>query len=207
MDTFPDTTSTTTSDEPTAVNGDRETESGSPAAAGRRMLATAQLAAHPGNVRADLTLTSEFTTSIAAEGVRIPLLVTPVGDGGWRVIEGHRRLAAAIEAGLAEVPCDIDPDRAGDEAGQYLDMLLANSGAYRANYTAVEEAAALFAASEAGATRTRLRKATGRTAAQVKTALAAGACPRPPRRRRSGWTAQSAWTTSRYWPSSLLCGL
>jgi ParB family chromosome partitioning protein len=133
------------------------------------------LVAHPGNVRADLNLASAFTASIAAEGVRIPLLITPAVDGGgWRVIEGHRRLAAAIEAGLAEVPCDIDPDRADDEAGQYLDMLLANSDSYRANYTTLEEAAALFAAHEAGATRTRLRKATGRTAAQVKTALTAG---------------------------------
>ena len=75
------------------------------------------------------------------------------------------------------MPCDIDPARAGDEAGQYVDMLLANSDGYRANYTVIEEAAALFAAHEAGASRTRLRKATGRTAAQVKTALAAGSLP------------------------------
>ena len=75
------------------------------------------------------------------------------------------------------MPCDIDPGRAADEAGQYLDMLLANSDAYRSNYTVMEEAAALFAAHEAGASRTRLRKATGRTAAQVKTAIAAGSLP------------------------------
>ena len=56
-------------------------------------------------------------------------------------------------------------------------MLLANSDTYRSNYTVVEEAAALFAAHEAGASRTRLRKATGRTAAEIKTALAAGKLP------------------------------
>jgi ParB family chromosome partitioning protein len=138
------------------------------------MIPVADLAAHPGNVREDLSLTAEFTASVAAEGVRVPLLITTAPDTGWRVIEGHRRLAAAIAAGLAEVPCDIDPGRAGDEAGQYLDMALANSDAYRVNYRPAEEAAALFAAHEAGATRTRIRKATGRTAAQVKTALAAG---------------------------------
>jgi ParB family chromosome partitioning protein len=141
------------------------------------MIPVTDLAAHPGNVREDLTLTAEFTASVAAEGVRVPLLVTTAPEGGWRVIEGHRRLAAALRAGLAGVPCDIDPARAGDEAGQYLDMALANSDAYRVNYQPAEEAAALFAAHEAGATRTRIRKATGRTAAQVKTALAAGSVP------------------------------
>jgi len=147
-------------------------------ATGRRLrIAVSDLAAHPGNVRDDLTLTEEFVASIASEGVRIPLLITTGPDGGWRVIEGHRRLAAAVQAGLDEVPCDLDPGRAGDEAGQYLDMLLANSDAYRANYTLLEETAALFAAYEAGASRTRIRKATGRTPAQVKTALAAGGLP------------------------------
>jgi ParB family chromosome partitioning protein len=53
-------------------------------------------------------------------------------------------------------------------------MLLANSPGYRANYTMLEETAALFAAQEAGASRTRIRKATGRTAAHVKTAVTAG---------------------------------
>ncbi len=83
------------------------------------------------------------------------------------------------------MPCDIDPSRAADEAGQYLDMLLANSDAYRSNFTVVEEAAALFAAHEAGASRTRLRKATGRTAAQVKTAIAAGSLPADTKARAS----------------------
>jgi ParB family chromosome partitioning protein len=148
-----------------------------PDARARRMIPVSDLAAHPGNVREDLNLTGEFTASVASEGVRVPLLITPAPDGGWRVIEGHRRLAAAVRAGLGEVPCDVDPARAGDEAGQYLDMALANSDAYRVNYQPAEEAAALFAAHEAGASRTRIRKATGRTAAQVKTALAAGGLP------------------------------
>ena len=147
------------------------------------MIPVGDLTAHPGNVREDLDLNEEFCASVAAEGVRIPLLITPADGGGWRVIEGHRRLAAAIQAGLAEVPCDIDPGRAGDEAGQYVDMLLANSDSYRANYTVLEEAAALFAAHEAGASRTRLRKATGRTPAQVKAALAAGSLPADTRTR------------------------
>jgi ParB family transcriptional regulator, chromosome partitioning protein len=53
-------------------------------------------------------------------------------------------------------------------------MAVANSSQYRKNFTAVEEAAALFAAHEAGASRTRIRKATGRKADDVKAALAVG---------------------------------
>jgi ParB family transcriptional regulator, chromosome partitioning protein len=140
------------------------------------MISVNQLAAHPGNVRPDLDLTPQFLASVAENGVRIPLLVTPYDDTtGYRVIEGHRRLAAALKAGLAEVPCVLVPERARDEAGQFLDMVVANSGDHRKNFTPVEEAAALFAAHEAGATRTRIRKSTGRKADEIKTALAAGA--------------------------------
>ncbi len=134
-----------------------------------------QLTAHPGNVREDLDLSPQFVASVAETGVRIPLLVIPTDGGGYLVIEGHRRLAAALKAGLAEVPCVLDPGRAGDQAGQLLDMVVANSGGYRKNFTPAEEAVALFAAHEAGATRTRIRRATGRKPDEVKTALRAGA--------------------------------
>jgi ParB/Sulfiredoxin domain len=149
------------------------TDPGNPECA-RRMIAVDKLTAHPGNVRADLDLTAEFCASVAENGVRVPLLITTGADGSLRVIEGHRRLAAAAKAGLVTVPYDLDGERADDEAGQFLDMVTANSGAYRKNFTPLEEATALFAAHEAGATRTRIRKATGRKADQVKTALAVG---------------------------------
>jgi ParB family chromosome partitioning protein len=137
------------------------------------MVAVDQLTAHPGNVREDLDLTPQFLVSVAETGVRIPLLVTP-HDGGFLVIEGHRRLAAAVQAGLPEVPCVLDAGRAGDAAGQFLDMVVANSDGHRRNFAPVEEAAALFAAHEAGASRTRIRQSTGRKAEDIKTALAAG---------------------------------
>jgi ParB family chromosome partitioning protein len=137
------------------------------------MVAVDQLTAHPGNVREDLDLTPQFLASVAGTGVRIPLLITPHDDGSFLVIEGHRRLAAAVQAGQAGVPCVLDPSRAGDQAGQFLDMVIANSDGHRRNFAPVEEAAALFAAHEAGASRTRIRKSTGRKAEDIKTALAA----------------------------------
>ena len=170
--------------EPLCVN-----DPANPACA-RRMIAVDKLIAHPGNVREDLDLSTEFCASIAENGVRVPLLITTGADGNYRVIEGHRRLAAAVKAGLVTVPYDLDGERAGDEAGQYLDMVTANSGAYRKNFTPLEEATALFAAHEAGATRTRIRKATGRKADQVKTALAAGGLSADTREQISGLDPQ-----------------
>lgn len=132
------------------------------------------LTAHPGNVRADLDLSAEFVASIAENGVLVPLRITIDGDGDterYRVIDGHRRLGAAVQAGLGEVPYDLAPDRCGDEAGQFLDMF--NAHRHRKGFTRLEEADALFSASTAGATRTRIRKSTGLKAGQVKAALSA----------------------------------
>jgi ParB family chromosome partitioning protein len=136
----------------------------------RAMIAVSQLAAHPGNVRTDLDLNEEFVASIAANGVLVALRITPDG-AGYRVIDGGRRLAAALQAGIERVPFDLIAERAGDEPGQYLDMITTNR--HRNPLTVLEEADALFAAKQAGATRTRLRKTTGMSPAVVSDALAA----------------------------------
>ena len=136
----------------------------------RAMIAVERLAAHPGNVRRDLDLSPEFVESIAVNGVLVALRITPDGDS-FRVIDGGRRLAAALKAGVTEVPYDLVSDRAGDEAGQYLDMI--NMNRHRNRLTPLEEADALFAARESGATKTRLRKAAGLTSATVNGALVA----------------------------------
>jgi ParB family chromosome partitioning protein len=87
--------------------------------------------------------------------------------------EGHRRLAAAVKLELKEVPYTLAADRQHDEAGQFLDMYLTNH--HRKGLTALEEADALFAASTHGATKTRIRKATGLGGEGVTTALKAAA--------------------------------
>ncbi|MGA2830143.1 MAG: ParB/RepB/Spo0J family partition protein [Streptosporangiaceae bacterium] len=136
----------------------------------RAMIAVSRLAAHPGNVRRELDLSPEFVASIAVNGVLVALRITPDGNG-FRVIDGGRRLAGALKAGVTEVPCDLVSDRAGDEPGQYLDMI--NMNRHRNPLTVLEEADALFAAKEAGATRTRIRKAAGLTSPALNGALAA----------------------------------
>jgi hypothetical protein len=142
----------------------------------RPMLGVASLTAHPGNVRLDLDLDAELLAPIEANGVLVPLTITLQADEhgdavGYLVIDGHRRLVAAVKTGLAEVPYDLVTDRQGDEARQYLDMFPINR--QRKPLRPQEEAAALFAAHEAGASRTDIRKATGLKAPAVKAALAA----------------------------------
>ena len=151
------------------TTSDAEQAAGEPLP-GRAMMPVSLLAAHPGNVRRDLDLNEEFTESIAANGVLTALRITPDGDS-FRVIDGGRRLAAALKTGISDVPYDLVAERAGDEGGQYLDMITANR--HHNPLTVLEEADALFAAHKAGAGKVRLRKAAGMTPAAVNHALTA----------------------------------
>jgi ParB family chromosome partitioning protein len=137
----------------------------------RPAIAVTLLTAHPGNVRRDLGLSPEFVASVKENGILVPLRVTTGADGAYRVIDGHRRLAAAVQAGLAEVPVDLAGDRAGDEPGQFLDMWVSHR--HRNPLAPLEEADALFAARQTGATKARIRKATGLKPPQITAALAA----------------------------------
>lgn len=62
---------------------------------------------HPDNPRKDLGDLTELTASIKENGILQNLTVVPMEDGRYRALIGHRRLAAAQLAGLAEVPCVI----------------------------------------------------------------------------------------------------
>ena len=138
----------------------------------RVMISIELLTAHPGNVRRDIHLDQEFLDSIAELGILTPLRITPAGSGGYRVIEGHRRLAAAAKLGLIEVPYDLAAEREDDEAGQFLDMYATNH--HRKGLSTLEEADALFGASANGASKRRIRKATGLSPDEVASALKAG---------------------------------
>ena len=62
---------------------------------------------HPDNPRKELGDLSELVSSIKANGILQNLTVVPRDGGGYTAIIGHRRLAAAKEAGLEAVPCII----------------------------------------------------------------------------------------------------
>ena len=71
-----------------------------------KMVPFSQLEPHPDNPRKDLGDLSELVESIKANGIMQNLTAVP-GEtvGTFRVIIGHRRMAAAKLAGLTEVPC------------------------------------------------------------------------------------------------------
>jgi ParB family transcriptional regulator, chromosome partitioning protein len=157
-------------DEPRSAPPSDGREDGTPGLT-RPTIAVSLLTAHPGNVRRDPDLSPGFLASITENGILVPLRITADDAGTYRLIDGHRRLAAAVQTGLAEVPVDLADDRAGDEPGQFLDMWVAHR--HRNPLAPLEEADALFAAREAGATKARIRKATGLKPPAVTAALAA----------------------------------
>jgi len=82
---------------------------------GERMIAIANISANPHQPRRNFEPEhiNELAESIKLQGVLQPLLVTPAtgpdGDAGEKflLIAGERRLRAATQAGLAEVPCIV----------------------------------------------------------------------------------------------------
>jgi len=105
---------------------------------------------HPDNPRVDLGDLTELTESIKARGVMQNLTVVPwfssiTGVGcddpkqqeecGYTVVIGHRRLAAAKLAGLAEVPCVVSDMPRREQVGV---MLLENI--QRTDLTILEQA-------------------------------------------------------------------
>ena len=90
---------------------------------------------HPQNPRKDVGDVSELAESIKANGVLQNLTVVKNEDGGYTAIIGHRRLAAAKQAGLEKVPCVIAEM---DEAKQVETMMCENM--QRSDLTVYEQA-------------------------------------------------------------------
>jgi len=103
------------------------------------------------------TQLAQLEESIRRHGVLQPVLVTPDGDGRYRLIAGHRRIAAAASAGLTEIPAVVRPV-AQDTHG--LDLALVENMA-RQDLNPVEEARAFKRLVEGGLTRKGVAKALG----------------------------------------------
>ena len=90
---------------------------------------------HPQNPRKHLGDLTELTASIKEKGIYQNLTVIPAQNGKYTVIIGHRRLAAAHDAGLETVPCVVTEM---DEREQLQAMILENM--QRQDLTLIEQA-------------------------------------------------------------------
>jgi len=101
------------------------------------ILKTKKLFPHPNNPRKDVGDVTELAESIKVRGVLQNLTVVPKGKSKteYYVVIGNRRQAAALAAGLDELPCVISDM---DEKTQVETMLLENI--QRTDLTAYEQA-------------------------------------------------------------------
>lgn len=71
-----------------------------------RLVPTEDIQPNPRQPRQSLGDLTELTASIREKGILEPILVRKVG-GRYQIIAGERRLRAAVEAGLSEIPCVV----------------------------------------------------------------------------------------------------
>lgn len=127
------------------------------------------------NVRSDLRLNPEFVASIKDQGVLVPIVAVQTPDG-LRVRMGHRRTAAAVEAGRTSVPVVIaDSELEGDAAE--IERLLTQHAEnhHRAGLSVSDEANAAKQLSLLGLSAAQIAKRTQTKKSHVETALAVAA--------------------------------
>lgn len=116
---------------------------------------------HPDNPRKDVGDVSELAESIKANGIFQNLTVVGGGKGAptvddYTVIIGHRRLSAAKQAGLKQVPCMVVEM---DEREQAATMLLENM--QRSDLTIYEQAQGFQMMLDLGETQDGIAEKTG----------------------------------------------
>lgn len=72
--------------------------------------------------REDATPDDELIASIRTHGIIQPPVVEVTGDDEWVIVTGHRRVGAAIAAGLTEITVIVRPALAGDEGALTLEQ-------------------------------------------------------------------------------------
>lgn len=125
---------------------------------------------NPGNIREDLGDLTELAASIRAHGILQPLIVEPHPDkpGQYRLLAGHRRLAAAKRAHVQAVPVIVRRSVSDDVA---IELMLVEN-CQRRNLGAMETAEALEALRNRGYTVTQIARNTGMAQGRVSYFLA-----------------------------------
>ncbi|GAB3988800.1 ParB/RepB/Spo0J family partition protein [Nocardioides marmoraquaticus] len=121
----------------------------------------------PNNPRKVFAGIEELASSIRAIGLLHPILVQDIPGGGFQIVDGHRRHAAARLAGLQRVPCVVRRDMLPDD--ELIAMLVANG--QRAGLDPVEEARAFASLRAGGHSVETIAARNGRSVAYVRSRL------------------------------------
>lgn len=127
-----------------------------------KLINTSLIDPHPDNPRKNIGDVTDLAASIKANGLLSPLSVVPNGER-YRVIAGHRRLAACKQAGTGAVPCfvlDLDPL-------QQLEAMVTEN-CQREQLTVLEEADAIQGMLDLGATTASVAHRLGRSGDYVR---------------------------------------
>jgi ParB/RepB/Spo0J family partition protein len=159
---------------------------GETAAASLRMVPLDRLVPHAWNPRREVGNTDELAASIRTIGVLEPVVVAPSTETAdrWVVIAGHRRVRAAGQAELAEIPAVVRADL--NTPARQLEAMLIENG-HRLDLTPVEEAEGYQQLRlEFGYAPRDIAAAVGRTRALVDRRLALMKLPLPTREKVHG---------------------
>ena len=127
-----------------------------------KLINTSLIDPHPDNPRKNIGDVTDLAASIKTNGLLTPLSVVPNGER-YRVIAGHRRLAACKQAGIRAVPCfvlQLNPL-------QQLEAMVTEN-CQREQLTALEEADAIQGMLDLGATTANVAYRLGRSADYVR---------------------------------------
>lgn len=127
-----------------------------------KLINTSLIDPHPDNPRKQIGDVTDLAASIKTNGLLAPLSVVPNGSR-YRVIAGHRRLAACKQAGTGSVPCfvlDLDPL-------QQLEAMVTEN-CQREQLTVLEEADAIQGMLDLGATTAGVAHRLGRSGDYVR---------------------------------------
>ena len=127
-----------------------------------KLINTSLIDPHPDNPRKNIGDVTDLAASIKTNGLLTPLSVVPNGER-YRVIAGHRRLAACKQAGIRAVPCfvlQLNPL-------QQLEAMVTEN-CQREQLTALEEADAIQGMLDLGATTASVAHRLGRSSDYVR---------------------------------------
>lgn len=138
------------------------------------LIDTTRLKPNPNNPRKNIGDITALADSIRAHGIQQELVVTPIADStDYRVVIGHRRLAASQQAGLAQVPCRIMELSPKDER-----ELMVIENTQRHDLTPIEEADAYQGLLDLGSSIENMAEKTGRSTDFVRRRLKIADIPR-----------------------------